>query len=102
MRTTEAGHGQQVTEPAPEPAPREPVPAWVSLLAALVGAGIGFAIAAPVYLMVDPILEDSGSWVRELQGLLWNLVPLLTLGGGLLAWWLVRTRWTRSGPADPG
>jgi hypothetical protein len=52
------------------------------------GGAIGFALGAVVYLLLNPVLEDASGWVRETQGLLWNLVPVLTvlgaLAGGLL------------------
>jgi cell division protein FtsX len=55
-------------------------------LAALAGAVIGFALASMIYLTVNPVLEASSSPWREMQGLLWNLVPLLTAVGCLLGW----------------
>ena len=52
------------------------------------GGAIGFAVGAAVYLLLNPGLEDASGWIRETQGLLWNLVPVLTvlsaLVGGLL------------------
>jgi hypothetical protein len=55
-------------------------------LAAVAGAVIGFALASVIYLTVNPLLEASSSPWREMQGLLWNLVPLLTAVGALLGW----------------
>jgi hypothetical protein len=52
------------------------------------GGAIGFAVGAAVYLLLNPVLEDASGWIRETQGLLWNLVPLLSVlgavAGGLL------------------
>jgi hypothetical protein len=48
---------------------------------------IGFALGSFAYLMITPVLEASTGWIRELQGLSWNLVPGLTVlgaGGGAL------------------
>lgn len=47
----------------------------------VVGGLIGFAMGASVYLLLEPVLEDASGWIRETQGLLWNLVPLLTIAG---------------------
>lgn len=59
-----------------------------AVLGILGGAVIGFAVGALVYSFVNPMLEDASGWLRETQGLLWNLVPFLTvlsaLAGGLL------------------
>jgi hypothetical protein len=59
-------------------------------LATGIGALVGFAIGATVYILLTPILEASDGFVRELQGLSWNLVPGLTLLGGVLGWALAR------------
>jgi hypothetical protein len=48
------------------------------------GGAIGFAVGAVVYVLLNPALEDASGWIRETQGLLWNLVPLLTVLGGLV------------------
>ncbi|MEX1171547.1 MAG: hypothetical protein WEG56_02930 [Chloroflexota bacterium] len=65
-------------------------------LGILGGGVVGFAIGAAVYVLVNPMLEDASGWVRETQGLLWNLVPFLTvlgaLAGGLLLNLLERPR----------
>jgi len=62
---------------------------WVLVLA---GGASGFVLGAGVYLVVNPILERSTGLVREMQGLLWNLVPLLTGAGMVLGWWVARRR----------
>jgi hypothetical protein len=58
----------------------------------LVGGIIGFMIGAVVYLFVNPMLEAATGPVRELQGLLWNLVPLLTATGSVVGWWTATRR----------
>ncbi|HUH07054.1 MAG TPA: hypothetical protein VML96_04515 [Egibacteraceae bacterium] len=62
------------------------------LVAGLVGAAAGFGMGSAVYLLVNPVLENSQSWIEELQGLLWNVVPFLTAGGFALGWWVARHR----------
>ncbi len=54
------------------------------LMAVLLGAVLGAVVGAALYLLVTPVLEDADGWVRELQGLSWNLVPGLALAGGLV------------------
>jgi len=56
------------------------------------GGAIGFGVAAAIYLLVNPMLEDASGWIRETQGLLWNLVPALTVLGGVLGGLLSRPR----------
>jgi len=64
-------------------------PRWLGAgLATAAGGAVGFGLGAVIYLLVTPVLEDSSGLVRELQGLLWNLVPLLTAVGALAGWWL--------------
>lgn len=58
-------------------------PRW---LWALLGAGLGAAVGVIIYLLGVPVLEDSAGVIRELQGLLWNTVPLLTVGGSIAGW----------------
>jgi len=58
------------------------------LWGALIGALIGFGVGAIIYMQITPVLELSTGWIRELQGLSWNLVPGLAILGiiiGLLA-----------------
>jgi H+/Cl- antiporter ClcA len=74
-------------------------PGWLpTLLGTGIGAAVGFGVGAAIYLLLAPILEDSSGLVRELQGLLWNLVPLLTVCGALAGWLLMR----RASPRDVG
>lgn len=57
----------------------------------ILGGGIvGLAFGAVVYILVNPVLEDASDWVRETQGLLWNLVPFLTVLGALVGGLLLR------------
>lgn len=44
------------------------------------------------YTLVNPVLEASEGLLRETQGLLWNLVPLLTLLGGVAGYLVGRRR----------
>lgn len=69
------------------------------VLSGLVGAAVGFIIATAVYLRVNPILEAANGPVRELQGLVWNIVPLLTVSGFVLGVWLMSRR--PRGPTRP-
>lgn len=63
----------------------------------LLGGLVGLAVSSGVYLGLNPVLEASSGPVREMQGLLWNLVPLSTVAGMLLGGWAAR-RSTRGGP----
>ena len=53
-------------------------------LGILGGGPVGFAVGAVVYVLLNPVLEDASGWIRETQGLLWNLVPVLTVLGALV------------------
>lgn len=74
------------------------------MVAAVVGGGAGalagLGLSSAVYLLLTPVLEHSRGLVRELQGLLWNVVPLSTVAGGVLGWAIVRAHFHRSGQAD--
>lgn len=61
-----------------------------AVAAALLGAGLGFAVGAGTYTALVPALEAADGIVRELQGLAWNLVPAATLAGGAAGWWTAR------------
>lgn len=61
-----------------------------SVVAAVVGGLLGFALGSAIYLGLNPVLEESAGLLREMQGLLWNLVPVLTLAGVALGVWGVR------------
>ena len=50
------------------------------------GGAIGFVLAAAAYLFLTPVLEASTGVIRELQGLSWNVVPGLTVLGGVVGW----------------
>jgi ABC-type antimicrobial peptide transport system permease subunit len=60
-----------------------------AVLGILVGGVVGFALGATVYVVLNPMLEDASVWVRETQGLLWNLVPFLTVLGAVVGGLLV-------------
>lgn len=53
-------------------------------LGIVAGGLFGFAVGAGVYILVNPVLEESSGWIRETQGLLWNLVPALSVLGALI------------------
>lgn len=59
---------------------------------ALLGGALGLAAATGVYLSLNPVLEESTGLAREMQGMLWNLVPLSTVLGMVLGWWFARRR----------
>lgn len=69
--------------------PRRTHPEWIG---ASVGALLGFALGAVVYVLLTPVLESSSGVLREMQGLSWNLVPGLTLLGAILGWVLASRR----------
>lgn len=54
----------------------------------LAGGAVALAVAAAIYLGVNPLLESAGSPLRELQGLLWNIVPLGTVTGIVVGVWM--------------
>jgi tetrahydromethanopterin S-methyltransferase subunit D len=55
-------------------------------LAIIIGALLGGAVGSLIYLSINPVLEASTGPLREMQGLLWNVVPGLTIVGGVLGW----------------
>lgn len=63
-----------------------------TFVAAVVGGVLGFAVGSAIYLVVNPVLEGSSGLLREMQGLLWNVVPMLTLVGVALGVLGVRRR----------
>jgi cell division protein FtsX len=74
---------------------------WVTgTLGAAAGAVVGFSLSWLIYTALNPVLEASTGWTRELQGFLWNVVPLLTLAGAVVGA-LVAVRWRRRGRAGP-
>jgi hypothetical protein len=54
------------------------------VLGIMAGGMVGLALGAAVYMVLNPVLEDASGWVRETQGLLWNLVPFLTVLGAVV------------------
>ena len=77
------------TSPAPAPGRRE---YRRRLWWALGGGTAGFVLASVAYLLITPVLEASPGLLRELQGLSWNLVPGLTLLGGVTGWMMAGPR----------
>lgn len=65
------------------------------VIGSIAGGALGFAVASAIYLTINPMLERSSGWLRETQGLLWNLVPLLTILG-LFAGWRLTVRCLRN------
>lgn len=59
-------------------------------LGGVVGGMVGFGLAAGVYLLLNPVVDASDTWVEELQGLLWNVVPLGTVIGVIVGVFLAR------------
>lgn len=78
-----------MTPPSPAPGRRE---RRRRLWGALGGAAAGFVLASVAYLLITPVLEASPGLPRELQGLSWNLVPGLTVLGGVTGWMVARPR----------
>lgn len=62
---------------------------WVGVV---VGAAAGFVVGWAVYTLATPVLEASDGLLRETQGLVWNLVPLMTVVGGVLGYRLAKRR----------
>ncbi|MBW4031752.1 MAG: hypothetical protein HIU88_03705 [Acidobacteria bacterium] len=55
--------------------------AWLS--GAVIGGAAGLALGSMAYLLLGPVLESASGPIRELQGLSWNVVPGLTVLGGV-------------------
>lgn len=55
-----------------------------------VGIALGLALGVLVYVSLNPALEGRDDWLEEFQGLLFNVVPLGAVAGGLLGWWASR------------
>lgn len=66
---------------------------WL-LLAAVAGALLGLLGAWAIYEALNPVLERRDDWLRELQGLLFNIIPL-GIGLGAALGWLLASRWLR-------
>ena len=58
----------------------------------VVGAAIGLLLGMLAYAWGAPALEESSGLLREAQGLLWNLVPLLTVVGAFVGLWAAGRR----------
>jgi hypothetical protein len=57
----------------------------------VVGGAVAFLLAAAIYLLLNPLLQDASGLVRALQGPLWNIVPVFT-AEGLASGWSLATR----------
>ncbi|HSK24890.1 MAG TPA: hypothetical protein VK906_17020 [Egicoccus sp.] len=84
------------TSPPPTARPRRRT--LVVAAAGVLGALLGFAVSAAIYLVLDPLLETSSTGVRELQGLLWNVVPVGTVAGFVVGVLLASRRRRRQPP----
>lgn len=62
---------------------RKPV---TRVVAALIGALLGFGLTVLFYYWLNPVLEARTDWIRELQGFLFNIVPLGTAVGAWIGW----------------
>jgi len=58
--------------------------------AIVIGGVIGFGIAFFLYIWLNPILEARRDWIRELQGVLFTLIPVGSVAGAMLGWGLSR------------
>lgn len=68
----------------------------LAAIGAGLGALVGFGVALMLYAQLVPLLEAADGLVRELQGVLWNLVPISTVAGAAGGWWSM-DRWHRHG-----
>ncbi len=59
---------------------------------AIAGALVGLGVSSLVYGLLNPLLEKSGGLLRETQGLLWSLVPVMTALGALVGHRVSRRR----------
>jgi hypothetical protein len=66
-----------------EPPSNRPRRRLVWVWGAVIGAAVGFALGTTAYLLLGPVLESASGLIRELQGFSWNLVPALTVLGGV-------------------
>lgn len=65
-------------------------PRGVRLAAIVLGAVVGGLLGATVYELVAPVLDRRTDALRDVQGLVWNLVPALAVVGALVAARLTR------------
>ena len=56
------------------------------VVATLAGALVGFGLTFLLYSWLNPILEARTDWFRELQGLLFTMVPFSTAAGAAVGW----------------
>ena len=55
-------------------------------VATVAGALVGFGLTFLLYSWLNPILEARTDWLRELQGLLFTMVPFSTAAGAAVGW----------------
>lgn len=60
--------------------------------AIVLGAVVGGLLGATVYELVAPVLDRRTDALRDMQGLVWNLVPVLAVVGGIVAGRLTQPR----------
>ena len=65
------------------------------VLGILVGGAVGVLLGWAAYAWGSPMMEESSGLLRDAQGLLWNLVPLLGLLGAVAGGSLARRRHPR-------
>ena len=56
------------------------------VVATVAGALVGFGLTFLLYSWLNPILEARTDWFRELQGMLFTMVPLCTVAGAAVGW----------------
>jgi|AntAceMinimDraft_6_1070360.scaffolds.fasta_scaffold76679_2 hypothetical protein len=57
------------------------------------GAIVGLALGAVLYVVTSNWLDQQTGGLRALQGLSWNLVPGLFIVGGLAGWvWAAKSQ----------
>jgi hypothetical protein len=56
------------------------------LAVSVAGAIVGFGLTFLLYSWLNPILEARTDWIRELQGMLFTLVPLGAITGAAIGW----------------
>lgn len=72
--------------------PRVSGPSARVVAAMLLGAVVGGLVGALAYEWVAPVLERRTDALRDAQGMLWNLVPLLAVVGAYVAGRIVHRR----------
>ena len=60
------------------------------IIGILIGSLFGFGVSTVVYVLVNPILERSSGLLRETQGILWSMVPVLTAVGAVVGYLIAK------------